>query len=320
VSTLALLLSTVRTARAERVFFAPGEVGLAFDNDDESRPVGDPVARSMLADAVSELLSHEEIQELPSNRPRIVRHEHEGAAYVIELVRGSGGGIALGVRVAKATFRRDPGESPRDPQRDSVRNAQLEEASLRDATIGGAPRAIAMPAPAPAEEGPTRRASKRLRAAKRTVRVELDDEGVPLDATAIDLDGILPGGGPPRRRTSKPFKRPDVAAALAYAQHVQPAAPPGEHVYETRIIPRAGTPATDLEIAGSPSGAHVTFLIAPGGFSLVTERNGAVTVGAIDYAAISGALYIAPTMKLRFEQGAKEGIVTFYRPTPPRTG
>jgi len=277
---LAALLSTVRVARADRVFFAPGEVGLAFDGE-VSRPVGDPVARSMLASAVSELLSQEEIRDLPSNRPRIVRHEHDGVDYVIELVR-QGTGIGVGVRRAKTTLRREgASESPRDlpPRREEA--------------------AIPMPRPEQPRPG-----SKRLRAVreKRTVRVELDDDGVPLDATAIDVD-VLPGEvGRIARRTSKPFKRPAV-----------PPVQPSERVYETRIIPRAGRPTTDAEIKGAPAGAHVTFLIAPGGFTLVSERDGSVVVGAIDYAPISGELYLAPWMTLRIDQGAKESVVTFYR-------
>ena len=63
------------------------------------------MARSLLVGAVSELLSQDEIRDLPSNRPRIVRHEHDGVEYVLELVR-QGGGIGVGVRRATTTLRR----------------------------------------------------------------------------------------------------------------------------------------------------------------------------------------------------------------------
>ena len=80
------------------------------------------------------------------------------------------------------------------------------------------------------------------------------------------------------------------------------------------MIPRAGVIATNTEIAGSPGGAHVTFLFAPSGFSHVIESEGAVVIQKTDDAAIRGELYVAPNMKLRVAQGPKESVVTFYRP------
>ena len=310
--------------RADRVFFAPGELGLAF-NGDESQAIGaSPMLPSTLVSAVTELLSQDEIRDLPNSRPRIVRHEHDGVDYVVEVTRQSGG-IAIGVRLAKTTLRRDPSESPRGSLRDSTRKAQPAQPLLeaREPSLPPPPptrepptRALPLleaatptrevPAVTRPDDGPARRGSKRLRAAKRTVRVEVDDEGVPLDATAIDLDMQLPDEpGKFARRTSKPFKRPVIPDAPAPT-------PAGERVYETRVIPRAGRPTTDAEILGAPLGAHVTFLFAPSGFSLVTS-DGAVVLGPSDITAIAGELYVGPSMKLRIAQGPKESIVTFYR-------
>jgi hypothetical protein len=332
------LLSTLHEARAARVFFAPGEVGQAFDGE-AARPLdGGPLPPSVLVEAALELLSQDEIRSLPSNRPRIVRHEHDGADYVIEVVRQPGG-VALGVRLAKSTLRRDAPESSRDPLRDSVRRpmepepltgapkraapapAAMDPEPLASASKRAAP-APAAAAPAPAEEeAPVRRGSRRFRAPreKHTIRVDLDEEGIPLDATAIDLHVGVPNelhvsvpnepATKPQahaRRSSKGFKRPTINLSKAT-----------DRTYETRIVPRAGQPATNTEIAGTPTGAYVTFLFAPSGFSLVMEGEGAVVIAKTDDAAIRGELYVAPSMKLRIAQGPKESVVTFYRRSLP---
>jgi hypothetical protein len=300
VSALAGLLSTLHESRAARVFFAPGEVGRAFDGENVRPLEGGPLPPSVLVEAALELLSQDEIRSLPSNRPRIVRHEHDGADYVIEVVRQPGG-VALGVRLAKSTLRRDAPESSRDVLRDSVRRPMEPEP------------APAAPAPAPAEEEvPVRRGSRRFRAPreKHTIRVDLDEEGVPVDATAIDLHVSIPNEPAKQqahaRRSSKGFKRPTINLAKAT-----------DRTYETRIVPRAGQPATNTEIAGAPTGAYVTFLFAPSGFSLVMEGEGAVVIAKTDDAAIRGELYVAPSMKLRIAQGPKESVVTFYRRSLP---
>ena len=317
-SALAALLSTLKEARAERVFFAPGEVGQALDGN-ESRPInGGPMAPSVLLRAASELLSQDEVQDLPTSRPRIVRYEHDGDDYVIEVARQPAG-VAIGVRLAKSTLRRDPSAEPgRDSRTASIRQAPPEPPPPLT-PVEPPPLTSLEPPPlmtAPAEDGPARRGSRRFRAPreKHTIRVELDDEGNPIDSTAIDLDAKMPGEPPkPTRRMSKAFKRPSAMQAQAQAQ-----AQAGARVYETRMIPRAGQIATNTEIAGSPNGAYVTFLFAPSGFSLVMEGEGAVVIAKTDDAAIRGELFVGPSMKLRIVQAPKESLVTFYRRQPPK--
>jgi hypothetical protein len=323
VSALAALLSTLKAARAERVYFAPGEVGCAVDGE-ESRPLdGGPVAPSVLLSAASELLSQDEVRELPSSRPRIVRWEHDGDDYVIEVARRPAG-VSIGARLAKSTLRRDPTEATRDPRMASVRQAPApaEPPPLTAAEPVPLMTPAEMPAvTAPMPDEPARRGSRRFRATRErhTIRVELDDEGNPIDSTAIDLDAQKPAEpakpaeakpdepARPTRRLSKPFKRASV-------MHQQAAG----RVYETRMIPRAGQIATNTELAGSPSGAYVTFLFAPSGFSLVMEGEGAVVISKTDDAAIRGELYVGPTMKLRIVQAPKESLVTFYRLLPAK--
>ena len=343
---LEAVLASFKDARAERVLFAPGEVALAF-NDGESRALGrEPWARSVLFEAVSELLSQDEIRELPNNRPRIVRHEYDGVDYVIELAR-QGGGIALGVRLGRGTLRRDPmvGAS-RESFRAQVRPA--ESAVPREPVAPVAP--VAQP-----NEALTKSPSKRFRALRdrRTVRVELDDEGNAIDPMAFEAAVPMAEEAPkpPPKRPSKPVRRPSLsnaratkpahaiaaaaaaaaalpppaAAAAAATPASRPSSPPAapteellyeELVYETRIIPRAGRPTTEADIAGGTSGTHVTFLFAPGGYALVSEEDGSVVVvGASDQVSIGGDLFVAPSMKLRINQGPRESIVTFFRRT-----
>ena len=335
VSSLAALLSTLKEAGSERVFFAPGEVGQALDGNSTRALAGGPIAASVLLSAATEILSVDEVRDLPSSRPRIVRHEFDGEDYVIEVARRPSG-VAIGARLAKSTLRRDIGpDGAREPRMGSVRQAAEPpplEASPPPSLLTPAEMPAQTPAmttaaasPAAADE-PARRASRRFRAPreKHTIRVELDDEGNPIDSTAIDLDGKSEAkldakaepkpdakkpvdAARPTRRLSKPFKRPSAMQAM-----------PGGRVYETRIVPRAGEPATNTEIAGSPNGAYVTFLFAPAGFSIVVEGEGAVVVAKTDDAAIRGELYVGPSMKLRIVQGAKESLVTFYRRHAPK--
>lgn len=178
-SQLLPLLAKLKDSGAERVFFAPGEVGSALNGEVRSALGGGPVEASRILAAVAEVLSQDELGDLPTNRPRIVRHEHGGDEYVLEVVRQEGG-IALGIRFAAPRPMRTPTyrEPGRDPARDSVREAPAEPAPFSSA----GPEAAAEPEQEAAAVAPVR-----VRAPKRTVRVELDDEGNPVDSVAIAL-------------------------------------------------------------------------------------------------------------------------------------
>jgi hypothetical protein len=273
-SGLGTLLGKLKEAGAERLVFAPDDVAYAFAGERRWALGTEKVRATTLLEAVSEILSQDELDAIPTNRPRIVRHEHDGAEYVVEVAR-EGGHVRLVVRLGKLTVRR---ESFREPP-------------------PSAPLPAAAPASAPAPEAAPRRAEKR------TVRVDVDDEGNPLDTTTVDVERrkSLPHADAvkaSKRDTTRP-KRPS-AASLARRP-----------VHQTLIIPAAGKPAASTVIAGDPGGAHVTFLFAPGGFAL-EAASGVVTASA-DAAVVRGELYVPPSMRLRILQGPKESIVSYYR-------
>jgi twitching motility protein PilT len=137
-SQLAPLLAKLKASGAERVFFAPGEQGLAFEGADKRPVPGGPIAGALILEAVSEILSHDDIEGLSATRPRIVRHEHEGEAFVFEIVRQSNG-VALGIRegATKPKSQREPRPVPAS---DRMR--------------------VAPAAPPPDETGTTRRLNK----------------------------------------------------------------------------------------------------------------------------------------------------------------
>ncbi len=97
-SQLLPFLAKLRESGADRVFYAPNEDAVLFDGDRMQPLPGGPVPTSRILEAVSELLSNEDIRGL-STRPRIVRHQHDGVDYVLEIVR-HGNGVALGIRLA----------------------------------------------------------------------------------------------------------------------------------------------------------------------------------------------------------------------------
>ena len=132
VSQLTPLLEKLKQSGAERVFFAPNEQGVLFDGEARRAVPGGPIRGATILEAVSELLSQDDISGL-SSRPRIVRHEHDGEDFVLEIVRQANG-IALGIR---------PAARPARALRDSVR---------REDPPSPPPRADVRrdPAPAPA--------------------------------------------------------------------------------------------------------------------------------------------------------------------------
>lgn len=123
-SELVPLLARLKESGAERVFFAPNEQAVVHEGDAKRAMPGRPVNAAMLLEAVSELLSQDDIDGLSTHRPRIVRYEHDGEDFVLEIVR-YGQGVALGIRhAARAGRLREPaGKLPpvAPPRRNSRR-------------------------------------------------------------------------------------------------------------------------------------------------------------------------------------------------------
>ena len=95
-SQLTPLVAKLKQSGAERVFFSPNEHGVVVDGDAKRPLPGGPVQGATILEAVSELLSQDDIDAL-SNRPRVIRYEHDGEELVFEIVRQTSG-IALGIR------------------------------------------------------------------------------------------------------------------------------------------------------------------------------------------------------------------------------
>jgi twitching motility protein PilT len=137
-SQLTPLLALLKASGSDRVFFTPNEPGYALEGETRRPVTNVPVSGATILEAISELLSQDDIQGLSSTRPRIVRHEHEGEDFVLEVVRHANG-VALGIRQAAK-----PGRALRD----SVRREEPAPAT------SGRPsrrkmRAVAPSAPAP---------------------------------------------------------------------------------------------------------------------------------------------------------------------------
>jgi twitching motility protein PilT len=214
-SQLARLVSRLKESGAERVLFVPNEPGLI--DADTNRPLGGgPVRAGTILEAVCELLSNDDIQGLSATRPRIVRHEHEGDEFVLEILRHPAG-LSLGIRPSAKPIR-----------------------SLRDSVKRDEPRRPEPPKPEPpaveslkvtSETARVTRPSKRMRlqqaSDKRTVRAIVDDDGNlvdPGDSIPIELN-LRPAGklAAPPVEIRLPEER---APAPAAAPPVAPPPPP----------------------------------------------------------------------------------------------
>jgi putative hydrolases of HD superfamily len=163
-------------------------------------------------EAIAEVLSHDELRDLPSNRPRIVRHEHAGDDYVLEIVRQSSG-VAIGIRFATARPLRVP--TFRDSSRDASRDSAAREPPKE--TSSDAPKDSVREPPKELPPEKPRTLSRRFRASqnklnalkfadKRTMRVELDEEGNPIDSVAVEIEIRRP------TTEAKPEAKPEAQA------------------------------------------------------------------------------------------------------------
>jgi hypothetical protein len=108
-SNLVPLIILLENEKADELRVAAGEPPrVVVDGATRAIP-SQPMNERLIRSAVSDLLSAEELDDLPTQRPRTVRYEHGDVLYVIDVSRGAAG-IALAIRPAK---RPTPREAPK---------------------------------------------------------------------------------------------------------------------------------------------------------------------------------------------------------------
>jgi twitching motility protein PilT len=95
----------LESAQADELRLTPGEPPRVTSGGERRDVASQPMNARLILAAASDLLSQEELLDLPSQRPRIVRHEHADTLYVIEIGRVPNG-IELVIRPAKAAVPR----------------------------------------------------------------------------------------------------------------------------------------------------------------------------------------------------------------------
>jgi twitching motility protein PilT len=151
VSNLVPLFSMLENAKADELRLSPGEPPCVMTDGQRRDVASQPMNARLIQAAASDLLSVEELNDLPSQRPRIVRHEHADILYIIEIAR-SAGGIGLVIRPAKRPVREAPPQQP--PKRPSTHDlAPRSKRSRQMRAPSRPPKALeqAMSGTAPAE-------------------------------------------------------------------------------------------------------------------------------------------------------------------------
>ncbi len=231
-SQLAPLVQKLKQSGAERVYFLPNEDGYSIEGA-LKRPIpGGPVHGATILQAVSEILSNDDIQELSTTRPRIVRHEHEGEEFVFEVIRQANG-VALGIRAPAAPATRggaarSPGRSNRgsvdEPAPARTPRGSVDEPRRPDALELDMGRGAAAPAQRPL----TRAEAQRL------------DEEYPVRPTIREHEN---GPEPPRgARQQEPAPAPQRPAP---SYDAAPEPPRGARPYEAPAPAQAPAPAAD---------------------------------------------------------------------------
>ncbi len=134
-SQLNFLIEKLKASGAERVVFVSNELGLAVEGEVQRNLPGGPIHAVTISAAVGELMSQEDIAALTA-RPRILRHEHEGEEFVVELSRRPNG-LAISIRPAARNARGSRREEPALAQRNAATYAapQAARASVRPPAI-----------------------------------------------------------------------------------------------------------------------------------------------------------------------------------------
>ncbi len=90
----------LETAQADELRLAPGEVPYVVTGGQRRDVASQPINPRFILAAAADVLSQEELADLPTQRPRTVRYEHADILYVVEIARVAAG-IGITVRPAK---------------------------------------------------------------------------------------------------------------------------------------------------------------------------------------------------------------------------
>jgi twitching motility protein PilT len=218
------LFDKLKELGADRLVLDPGEPVIA-ETGDERRPIGkSPVGAATILEAAADFVSHDELAELPTNRPRIVRHEHGGEPFVIEIVRRATG---VGMVLRAAT----PGAKGAAASRGAVSpaNEPKPRKSQRPPKNPSRP-AVAMPQ-ANTAPGATLRVNSR-------------------ELAALDLDAPLELEASPRRGAAPPAL-PTTPATPAVASGARP---PIAHAAEPQMF--FGPTVSPAAVGATPAAAR----------------------------------------------------------------
>ncbi len=263
-SQLAPLLEKLKESSADKVIYAPNELAYAVDGETRRPIAGGQVKGAVILEAVSELLSQDDINGLSSNRPRIVRHEHDGVEYVLEILR-QGNGIALGVRLAT---RAAPNRAP-----------------------AAAPAAAAAPAPSRTPSGSIKRPSRKMKAqdppkmeTAATAPQPRPGPAPQVDEIEINLGSRVPvqpkiqvfDETQPSIRTSRVEDEPTQSSASA-------AINTSELIHAAREVAReaAREAARDVAAEAARDVAREVVRDAMQGFSAAQQQHGAASGGVV---------------------------------------
>jgi twitching motility protein PilT len=172
-SNLAPLFSMLESNKADELRLVPGEQPSVVQGGQRREVGGQPMNARLIMAAASELLSQDELADLPSQRPRTVRYEHSDVLYVVE-ISNTPAGINLVIRpAARAAAQRAAAGAP--------------AIELAATPRGHAAAAAARAAPAPAAAAPAAAAPRRT-------------ETEPAPSSASPRSGV--SGEPPVSRVS----------------------------------------------------------------------------------------------------------------------
>ena len=105
-SSLAQLFAIFERIPCEEVRLSSGEAPYVLRADGAKQPISQQaISTPLIMAAASEVLSQQDLADLPSARPRVVRHEANGESWLVEVARTKVG-MTLGVRRARAVVAR----------------------------------------------------------------------------------------------------------------------------------------------------------------------------------------------------------------------